>query len=251
MALSHHPGRVRKPPGRRIPRCRPRLRRRLPGGLRPHDGHGGARGGADPAAARRRRRPRPDERRRHGGVPRRAPGPYRRGHRLRRGGEARGVRGRRRRPRTGPQRRPRRRARVQPPLHGRRRGDGRSRGARPVHHRLTGRAAVPAGRAGEGRRRDRPGGTLRRRLRRLFRQRAGGRRAAPPGLRGPVTVTAAVTLGTRPGGAYGIAVRLGVSAPECPQDTLEELVRLTHSLCPYSHAVRGNIEVVTETHGGG
>ncbi|MFH9487991.1 MULTISPECIES: Ohr family peroxiredoxin [Streptomyces] len=68
---------------------------------------------------------------------------------------------------------------------------------------------------------------------------------------GPVTVTAAVTLGTLPGGAYGIAVRLSVSAPECPQDTLEELVRLTHSLCPYSSAVRGNIEVVTETHGGG
>ncbi|MFS8204247.1 Ohr family peroxiredoxin [Streptomyces sp. CWNU-52B] len=67
---------------------------------------------------------------------------------------------------------------------------------------------------------------------------------------GPVAVTAAVTLGTRPGGTYGIAVRLSVSAPQCPQDTLEELVELTHTLCPYSHAVRGNIEVSTEIHGG-
>ncbi|WP_314172284.1 Ohr family peroxiredoxin [Streptomyces winkii] len=67
---------------------------------------------------------------------------------------------------------------------------------------------------------------------------------------GPVTVSASVTLGALPGGTYGIAVRLGVAAPECPQQTLEELVALTHTICPYSRAVRGNIEVTTEVSGG-
>ncbi|MEU6537046.1 Ohr family peroxiredoxin [Streptomyces sp. NPDC047000] len=67
---------------------------------------------------------------------------------------------------------------------------------------------------------------------------------------GPVTVTASVTLGTRPGGTYGIAVRLAVTAPRCPQPVLEELVALTHTLCPYSGAVRGNIDVTTEVTGG-
>ncbi|MBQ0826495.1 Ohr family peroxiredoxin [Streptomyces tagetis] len=67
---------------------------------------------------------------------------------------------------------------------------------------------------------------------------------------GPLTVTASVTLGTLPGGTYGIAARLVVKAPECPQHLLEELVETTHTLCPYSQAVRGNIEVITETHGG-
>ncbi|MEU3095180.1 Ohr family peroxiredoxin [Streptomyces sp. NPDC006967] len=67
---------------------------------------------------------------------------------------------------------------------------------------------------------------------------------------GPVTVTASVTLGTVPGGTYGIAARLDVSAPQCPQDVLEELVEITHAVCPYSNAVRGNIEVITEIHGG-
>ncbi|MFH9331089.1 Ohr family peroxiredoxin [Streptomyces althioticus] len=66
---------------------------------------------------------------------------------------------------------------------------------------------------------------------------------------GPVTVTASVTLGTRPGGTYGIAARLVVSAPECPQEVLEELVAITHTVCPYSTAVRGNIAVITEANG--
>ncbi|WP_219636098.1 Ohr family peroxiredoxin [Streptomyces sp. AJS327] len=66
---------------------------------------------------------------------------------------------------------------------------------------------------------------------------------------GPVTVTASVTLGTRPGGRYALAVRLRVDAPDCPQPVLEELVALTHTICPYSGAVRGNIEVATEVTG--
>ena len=56
-------------------------------------------------------------------------------------------------------------------------------------------------------------------------------------------------LGTKPGGTYGIAARLVVSAPECPQEVLEELVAITHTVCPYSNAVRGNIEVITEANG--
>ncbi|MFE7976587.1 Ohr family peroxiredoxin [Streptomyces shenzhenensis] len=67
---------------------------------------------------------------------------------------------------------------------------------------------------------------------------------------GPVTVTASVTLGAVPDGTYAIAARLSVGAPECPQRTLEDLVALAHTLCPYSRAVRGNIEVTTEVTGG-
>ncbi|MFJ6463038.1 Ohr family peroxiredoxin [Streptomyces sp. NPDC091387] len=67
---------------------------------------------------------------------------------------------------------------------------------------------------------------------------------------GPVTDTASGTLGTVAAGAYAIAVRLTVTAPECPQKTLEELVALTHTIGPYSKAVRGDIEVITEVAGG-
>lgn len=68
---------------------------------------------------------------------------------------------------------------------------------------------------------------------------------------GPVTVTASVTLGTRPGGVYAIEAALKVAAPRCPQAELERVVALADRTCPYSNAVRGNVAVVIEAMGQG
>ncbi|SEC24764.1 peroxiredoxin, Ohr subfamily [Nocardioides exalbidus] len=61
---------------------------------------------------------------------------------------------------------------------------------------------------------------------------------------GPTTTTAAVSLCTDEDDVYSIAVELTVTAPECDQDTLDELLELTDQTCPYSRAIRGNVPVV-------
>ncbi|GAA0994074.1 hypothetical protein GCM10009555_085910 [Acrocarpospora macrocephala] len=68
---------------------------------------------------------------------------------------------------------------------------------------------------------------------------------------GPVEVTAAVTLGTAPGGTYRIEAALRIQAPDCPQHDLERLVRQADLVCPYSNAIRGNTKVTIEVIGGG
>jgi Ohr subfamily peroxiredoxin len=60
---------------------------------------------------------------------------------------------------------------------------------------------------------------------------------------GGVTTTGAVSLHAGSGKDYYISVRLTVSAPDCDQVLLEELVALADQMCPYSKAVRGNISV--------
>lgn len=61
---------------------------------------------------------------------------------------------------------------------------------------------------------------------------------------GPTTTTAAVSLCADHDDVYSIAVELTVTAPECDQDTLEEVLELTDQTCPYSRAIRGNVPVV-------
>ncbi len=64
-------------------------------------------------------------------------------------------------------------------------------------------------------------------------------------------VTAAVTIGPREGGGFGLAVKLTVEDPSVPQATLAELVDKAHTqVCPYSHATRNNVEVQIEVKGG-
>ena len=60
---------------------------------------------------------------------------------------------------------------------------------------------------------------------------------------GPVTTTGAVSLRTSEDQQYSIAVKLTITAPECDQALLDELVALAHTMCPYSKATRGNIPV--------
>jgi lipoyl-dependent peroxiredoxin len=57
------------------------------------------------------------------------------------------------------------------------------------------------------------------------------------------TVEADVTIGTIPGGGYGLAVAIRVSIPGVAPETARALAEAAHQVCPYSNATRGNIEV--------
>lgn len=62
-----------------------------------------------------------------------------------------------------------------------------------------------------------------------------------------VKVTAAVSLGPREGGGLGIAVRMRVEDRTLPQAVLASLVQQAHEQsCPYSLAIRGNVDVQFE-----
>lgn len=57
-------------------------------------------------------------------------------------------------------------------------------------------------------------------------------------------VSAAVTIGPREGGGFGLAVELTVEDASLPQAELEALATEAHEkICPYSHATRGNVAV--------
>jgi osmotically inducible protein OsmC len=55
-------------------------------------------------------------------------------------------------------------------------------------------------------------------------------------------VTALVGIGPD-GPGYGLAVELRVSLPNVPRAEAEQLVAQAHTVCPYSRATRGNINV--------
>lgn len=57
------------------------------------------------------------------------------------------------------------------------------------------------------------------------------------------TVEADVTIGTVPGGGYGLAVGIRVSIPGVEHETVQALAQAAHQVCPYSNATRGNIDV--------
>ncbi|MGH7244870.1 MAG: organic hydroperoxide resistance protein [Phycisphaerales bacterium] len=59
-----------------------------------------------------------------------------------------------------------------------------------------------------------------------------------------VAVDAEIDLGTV-AGAYTIQARLNVSIPGMDKQKARELVTLAHTICPYSRATHGNIEVTT------
>lgn len=60
------------------------------------------------------------------------------------------------------------------------------------------------------------------------------------------TVTAHVGIGGRTEGGFGLKVRLVVSMPGVDRSVAEKIAERGHFICPYSHATKGNIEVVTE-----
>ncbi len=58
-----------------------------------------------------------------------------------------------------------------------------------------------------------------------------------------VEVKAAVGIGTKPDGGYGLQVALLATLSGLSQSDAEKVVAAGHTVCPYSNAVRGNIEV--------
>ena len=60
-------------------------------------------------------------------------------------------------------------------------------------------------------------------------------------------ITAAVSIGPREGGGFGIAVKMRVEDKTLPQAELAALAKEAHEkICPYSHATRGNVDVQFE-----
>ncbi len=57
------------------------------------------------------------------------------------------------------------------------------------------------------------------------------------------SVTAVVGIGPRGDGGFGLAVELTVHLPGLIADDAEALIKKADFVCPYSHAVRGNIPV--------
>ncbi|HUT49784.1 MAG TPA: organic hydroperoxide resistance protein [Alphaproteobacteria bacterium] len=61
------------------------------------------------------------------------------------------------------------------------------------------------------------------------------------------SVTATVGIGPREEGGFGLAVELEVSLKGMSKSEAEELVDFVHStICPYSNATRGNVDVTTK-----
>ncbi len=57
------------------------------------------------------------------------------------------------------------------------------------------------------------------------------------------TIDAAVSIGSDDDGGFGLAVELRGELPGVEADKAAELMRTAHTVCPYSKATRGNIEV--------
>ncbi len=63
-------------------------------------------------------------------------------------------------------------------------------------------------------------------------------------------VTAAVSIGPREGGGFGLSVKMRVEDRSLKQAELAALVKEAHEkICPYSHATRNNVDVTFEVVG--
>ena len=60
------------------------------------------------------------------------------------------------------------------------------------------------------------------------------------------SVNAHVGIGPRPEGGFALSVRLVVKMPGVDKAVAEKIAERGHFICPYSHATKGNIDVVTE-----
>jgi Ohr subfamily peroxiredoxin len=64
-------------------------------------------------------------------------------------------------------------------------------------------------------------------------------------------ITCSTSIGPREGGGFGIAVKIQVEDRSLTQALLETLVKEAHEkICPYSHAIRGSVDVQFEVAGG-
>jgi len=63
---------------------------------------------------------------------------------------------------------------------------------------------------------------------------------------GATRVDATVGIGPHPDKGFALAVRLRVTIPGLPPAQAQELLEAAHEVCPYSNAVRGNIDVALD-----
>ena len=63
---------------------------------------------------------------------------------------------------------------------------------------------------------------------------------------GSITVNAEVSIGEASGGGFGLSVALVAQIAGVSQADAERLVTAGHEVCPYSRAVRGNVEVTVK-----
>jgi osmotically inducible protein OsmC len=71
--------------------------------------------------------------------------------------------------------------------------------------------------------------------------RLAGRRNKTPV--GQASVTARVGIGPNSSGGFELSVELQVRLPDLDSDVAEQIVADAHQVCPYSNAVRGNVDV--------
>jgi osmotically inducible protein OsmC len=60
---------------------------------------------------------------------------------------------------------------------------------------------------------------------------------------GETAVTACVGIGRNDAGGFGLTVELHVRLPELDREVAEQLAQEAHVVCPYSNAVKGNVDV--------
>jgi Ohr subfamily peroxiredoxin len=58
-----------------------------------------------------------------------------------------------------------------------------------------------------------------------------------------VEVTAHIGLGPRAEGGFGLTAKLEIDLKGVAEAEARELVDAAHQICPYSNAVRGNVDV--------
>jgi osmotically inducible protein OsmC len=68
-------------------------------------------------------------------------------------------------------------------------------------------------------------------------------KGAHPKVPDSTKVTAQVGIGPRDAGGFGLAISLQVEMPGVERAAAEALVASAHETCPYSNAVRGNVDV--------
>jgi Ohr subfamily peroxiredoxin len=57
------------------------------------------------------------------------------------------------------------------------------------------------------------------------------------------SITASATIGKTPDGGFGLAVELKGKMPGLSKEEAEQLMQTAHTVCPYSKATSGNINV--------
>ena len=57
------------------------------------------------------------------------------------------------------------------------------------------------------------------------------------------SVTATVGIGPRAAGGFGISAALSIALPDMARADAQALIEAAHEVCPYSNALRGNVDV--------